>query len=112
MLAAKKGTARKPVLIKSPIREINHNHNGEEFKNRLLKTLTSLNDGNFSVRLPSNLDGLDGKVADAFNEIIGRMERYGDDLFRLRKEVGQKGKINERLPMGDSVGGWADQIDA
>src|ERR1700677_2199415 len=112
MLAAKKGTARKPVLIKSPIREINHNHNGEEFKNRLLKTLTSLNDGNFSVRLPSNLDGLDGKVADAFNEIIGRMERYGDDLFRLRKEVGQKGKINERLPMGDSVGGWADRIDA
>src|ERR1700722_3031033 len=112
MLAAKKSTSRKPVLIKSPTREINHSHNGEEFKNRLLKTLTSLNDGNFSVRLPSNLDGLDGKVAGAFNEIIGRMERYGDDLFRLRKEVGQKGKINERLPMGDSVGGWADQIDA
>jgi HAMP domain-containing protein/signal transduction histidine kinase/DNA-binding response OmpR family regulator len=112
MLAAKKGTSRKPVLIKSPTRGINHNHNGEEFKNRLLKTLTSLNNGNFSVRLPSNLDGLDGKVADAFNEIIGRLERYGDDLFRLRKEVGLKGKINERLPMGDSVGGWADQIDA
>ncbi|MGA2871108.1 MAG: HAMP domain-containing protein, partial [Verrucomicrobiota bacterium] len=110
MLAAKKGTARRPVLIKSPTREINHN--GEEFKSRLLRTLTSLNDGNFSVRLPSNLDGLDGKVADAFNEIIGRLERYGDDLFRLRKEVGQKGKINERLSMGDSVGGWADQIDA
>ena len=40
------------------------------------------------------------------------MERYGEGLSRLRNEVGRKGKIYERLPVGDSVGGWAERIEA
>ena len=86
--------------------------NGDHFKSQLLSTLTALKGGDFSVRLPSDLGGLEGKVADTFNEIVERMDRFGDSLFRLRKEVGLRGKINERLPMGDSVGGWAERIEA
>ncbi len=86
--------------------------NGDHFKNQLLTTLVALNNGDFSVRLPSELNGLEGKVADTFNEIVARMERHGDSLFRLRKEVGLRGKINERMPMGDSVGGWAERVEA
>ncbi len=84
----------------------------DTFKRQLLGALANLRSGDFSVRLPTDLTGLDGKVADTFNEVISRMEHYGEGLSRLRNEVGRKGKIYERLPVGDSVGGWADRIEA
>ncbi|HEU6449212.1 MAG TPA: HAMP domain-containing protein [Verrucomicrobiae bacterium] len=84
----------------------------DDFKRQLLATLTLLKDGDFSARLPSDLTGLDGKIADAFNEVVSRMDRFSDGLFHLRNEVGRKGKIGERLPIGDSVGGWANRIEA
>ncbi|HTB86169.1 MAG TPA: HAMP domain-containing protein, partial [Candidatus Sulfotelmatobacter sp.] len=87
-------------------------HDEDFFKRQLLSKLTALKSGDFSVRLPDDLTGLDGKVADAFNEVVGRMERYGKGLSRLHTKVGRKGNINERLPMGDSVGGWAETIEA
>src|SRR5580693_8546546 len=77
------------------------NANGAEaaedlFKRQLLATLTALKVGDFSARMPGDLTGLDGKIADAFNEVVGRVERFGNGLFRLRNEVGRKGKFNER----------------
>src|ERR1700685_3899635 len=85
---------------------------GDNFKRQLLATLTSLTEGDFSVRLHSDLTGLDGKVADTLNQVAARLERFGDNLSRLRNEVGRKGKIGERMPMGDAVSGWADRIEA
>jgi HAMP domain-containing protein/signal transduction histidine kinase/CheY-like chemotaxis protein len=84
----------------------------DNFKRQLLTTLASLNGGDFSVRLPGDLTGLDGKLADTFNEVAERMEHFGKNVSRLRNEVGRKGKIGERMPMGDAVGGWADRIEA
>lgn len=85
---------------------------GENFKRQLLTTLTAVRNGDFSSRLPSDLTGLDGKVADAFNEVVGRMERFGEGVSRLRNEVGRRGRISERLSMGDSIGGWAERIES
>jgi HAMP domain-containing protein/CheY-like chemotaxis protein/signal transduction histidine kinase len=93
----------------------NQNGNGlgdDLFKRQLLATLTALRDGNFSTRMPRDLTGLDGKIADALNDVVGRMERFGNSLNRLRNEVGRKGKFNERLAVGDSVGGWSDSVEA
>lgn len=84
---------------------------GIQFTRLLLATLNAFNDGDFTARLPSDLTGLNGKVADALNQVIARTERFGDGLTRLGAEVGKKGKINARLPLGDSVGGWAKRID-
>ena len=64
------------------------------------------------MRLPTDLTGLDGKVADTFNAVAARMERFGANVTRLRNEVGRKGRIGERMPMGDAVGEWADRIEA
>src|SRR5580698_10017942 len=82
------------------------------FKRQLLATLTALKVGDFSARMPGDLTGLDGKIADAFNEVVGRVERFGNGLFRLRNEVGRKGKFNERLSVGDAVGGWSGATEA
>src|SRR3984957_17700800 len=84
----------------------------DNFKKQLLTTLASLNEGDFSVRLPGDLTGLDGKLADTFNQVAARMEHFGKNVSRLRNEVGRKGRIAERMPMGDAVGGWSDRIES
>ena len=83
-----------------------------EFKRQLLSALGALQNGDFSVRLPSDWIGLDGKVADSVNQIASRLERSNGNLLRLRHAVGEEGKLGERLALGDSVGGWAERIEA
>src|SRR3984957_5596767 len=94
----------------------NGKQNGDEvvdelFKRQLLEALSSLQQGKFSARMPGDLTGLDGKIADTFNEVVGRMERFGNSLSRLRNEVGRKGKFNERLSVGDAVGDWSESME-
>ncbi|HEV2331338.1 MAG TPA: HAMP domain-containing protein [Verrucomicrobiae bacterium] len=72
----------------------------------------ALRNGDFSARMPGDLTGLDGKIADTLNEVVGKTERFGNSLNRLRNEIGRKGKFNERLPVGDAVGGWSDSVEA
>ncbi len=83
-----------------------------DIKKQLLSALGAVRDGDFSARLPSDWIGLDGKVADVFNHITARLERSNANLLRLRHAVGEEGKLGERLTLGDSVGGWAERIEA
>ena len=85
---------------------------GDSFKRQLLRTLVAIRDGNSPELLPSDLTGLDGKLADTLNEVATRMQRFDEHLYRLRNEVGRKGRIDERMPLGDSVGGWAERTEA
>ena len=79
---------------------------------QLVAALGALEDGNFSVRLPSDWVGLEGKVAESVNAIAARLERSNTSLLRLRRQVGQEGKISERLSLGDSIGSWAERVEA
>jgi HAMP domain-containing protein/CheY-like chemotaxis protein/signal transduction histidine kinase len=88
------------------------NSNNSDFMKGLLVVLGDLGDGDFSARLPSDWTGLEGRVADRVNEIANRMENFNKSLLRLRYQVGEEGKIGERLQLGDSVGNWADRIEA
>jgi HAMP domain-containing protein/CheY-like chemotaxis protein/signal transduction histidine kinase len=82
------------------------------FMRQLLTTLGDFGDGDFSARLPSDWTGLEGRVADRVNQIASRMENFNTSLLRLRRQVGEEGKIGERLPLGDSIGSWAERIEA
>ena len=44
----------------------------EFFSRQLLAAMVAFRDGDFAVRLPGDLTGLDGKIADAFNDIVDR----------------------------------------
>src|SRR5271157_5354383 len=85
---------------------------GADFKRQLLTTLGAIRDGDFSARLPADWVGLDGKVAEAVNQIASRMERSNTAILRLRHSVGNEGQLGERLALGDSIGGWAERIEA
>ena len=84
----------------------------DRFLGQMVRVLQSVENGDFSVRLPSEWTDLEGKVAESFNAIAGRLERFNSSLLRLRRQVGKEGKISERLPLGDAVGNWAERVEA
>src|SRR5262249_23395833 len=81
-------------------------------KKQLLSALKRFHRGDFSVRLPDHLRGLDGRIADAFNHVIEHNERLANELERLRCVVGIKGQISQRGSIGDVTGAWAASIDS
>src|SRR5713101_3685709 len=72
----------------------------------ILRCLTAVQKGNFSVRLPSDWTGLEGKVADSLNEIIASNERMAKELRRVSRMVGKQGKIGQRAVFSAAGGAW------
>jgi len=79
-------------------------------RRQLLAALQDLKDGSFDVRLPKDWIGLDGKIADTFNDVVARNQRMSHELERLRRVVGQEGRIAERADIGDVGGSWAASV--
>ncbi len=73
---------------------------------QLLAALHSLRDGDFSVRLPSDWSGLQGKIADAFNDIASANDRMARELERVGRVVGKEGKIRQRARFSNAAGAW------
>src|SRR5579863_3355920 len=80
--------------------------------NVLLETLVAFKKGDFSVRMPVDLVGMDGKVADALNDILELNEKMANALDRISRSVGKEGKIAQRASIGSASGGWAACIDS
>ena len=57
----------------------------------LLRAMSGLRKGDFSVRLPEDWTGLAGKLADAFNATIELNQRMHRELTRLTRVVGKEG---------------------
>jgi HAMP domain-containing protein/CheY-like chemotaxis protein len=73
---------------------------------RILRCLTAVQNGNFSVRMPTDWTGLEGKVSDALNEIIAANERMAKELRRVSRMVGKQGRIGQRASFNVSGGAW------
>ena len=76
----------------------------------LLSALLSLKKGDFDVRLPIDLEGVDGKIADAFNEVVDQNQRLSEEIARISRVVGKEGKISQRASIGEVTGSWAESI--
>src|SRR5260221_1586894 len=76
----------------------------------LLGALTALKQGDSSVRLPVEWTGMQGKIAETFNQVVEMNERMADELARLRQKVGKEGKLKQRAEMSDVRGFWREQI--
>jgi CheY-like chemotaxis protein/signal transduction histidine kinase/HAMP domain-containing protein len=93
-------------------RDAGEHHDPAGFQRQLLAALLDLRDGNFAVRLPSGLTGLDGKIADAFNDIATISDRRAQDVARVSRMVGKEGRVKERLSMVGMVGTRAAETGA
>jgi HAMP domain-containing protein/CheY-like chemotaxis protein/signal transduction histidine kinase len=74
----------------------------------LLDSLQSMRDGDFSVRLPGHWTGLEGKIADTFNEIVATNQQMAQELRRVGQVVGKEGKTRERTRFHQSKGAWGE----
>src|SRR5690349_2577651 len=81
-------------------------------RKELLSALRAFKKGDFSVRLPMDLIGMDGEIAQAFNEVVEANERVTDEFARIRDEVGREGQSNQRVRLPAATGSWADCVDS
>jgi HAMP domain-containing protein/CheY-like chemotaxis protein/signal transduction histidine kinase len=84
----------------------------DQFSHALLSAMLSFKQGDFSVRLPSSLTGVDGKIADAFNDIALLSERRARETSLVTHAVGKEGKLKQRMNVAGVMGGWADEVAA
>ncbi len=63
----------------------------------LLKTLRAFRKGDFSARLPLDLSGIDGEIAEAFNDVVELNQGLARELDRVAKVVGKEGQIGAGL---------------
>ncbi len=74
----------------------------------VLAALHAMRDGDFSVRLPGDWTGLDGKIADTFNAIVASNQQMAHELHRVGHVVGKEGRTRERTRFDQSKGAWGE----
>ncbi|MBP1058535.1 HAMP domain-containing protein/CheY-like chemotaxis protein/signal transduction histidine kinase [Bradyrhizobium japonicum] len=60
------------------------------------------------MRMSGDYLGIDGKIADTFNEIIAANQRMAQQLELVGQVVGREGKTRQRVKFGLASGSWAD----
>ncbi|QDW39543.1 response regulator [Bradyrhizobium sp. KBS0727] len=94
---------RKPA----PNAEVSPNGNPDPLQD-LLHALQAMRAGDFSVRMTGDHIGIEGKIADTFNEIVAANQRMAQQLERVGQVVGREGKTRQRVKFDLSSGSWAD----
>ena len=79
---------------------------------QILKAIVAFRDGDFSVRLPADWPGIDGRIAEAFNQTIVREEIISREVRRLSATVGKEGRLKQRMSLPGAVGDWAVKADS
>ncbi|TGK19318.1 response regulator [Leptospira fluminis] len=74
---------------------------------QLLEVLSALKRGDLSRRMPVDNVGIAGKIADLLNDIIDQNDRMVKEFERIGNEVGQEGKISQRINSVSARGSWA-----
>jgi len=97
----KRGVAKPPPLPLS-------SDDPEQFSRQLLAAMVAFRDGNFAVRLPADLVGIPGKIADVFNDVVSVSERRSTEVSRVCRAVGKEGRLKERMNLPMAQGTRAD----
>src|ERR1041385_8891264 len=74
----------------------------------LLRVLSAVRDGDFSVRLPGHWGGLVGKIADTVNDVVSANQSMAAQLERVGQVVGREGKTRQRVRFTRQAGAWAE----
>jgi len=74
----------------------------------LLKALQAVRGGDFSARLPGDRTGIEGKIADTFNDIVAANALMAAELKRVGSAVGKKGQTRQRVRFLPLPGKWGE----
>ena len=73
----------------------------------LLAAMQAVNAGDFSEQLPLHWEGIAGKLAQSFNEIVISNHRLAGELARVGQKVGREGQTRQRITPANRQGAWA-----
>ena len=62
--------------------------------------------------MPVDQTGVDGKIADALNDILELNQKMVSEFERISRAVGKEGKITQRASIGSASGAWADCVES
>ncbi len=79
---------------------------------QLLAAIMSFRDGDFSVRLPIEWSGVEGRIAEAFNQTIAQQDRIAREMTRLSLTVGKEGRLKQRMTLPAASGDWATNVQS
>src|SRR6478752_6558364 len=79
----------------------------------LLKVLSEVKNGNFTVRMPIDKVGVSGKICDTLNDIIAMNENLVQELSLARNTIGKQGHLNHRVELPKTArGSWSTSVDS
>jgi len=81
-------------------------------RGELLKALRAFKRGDFSVRMPLNLTGIDGEIAQAFNDLVELNEIMTSELASTAEQAGKDGHVGRRLMVPGATGGWQERVES
>src|SRR5215471_7452901 len=106
-----KGKANRPTLHKAKPNRPTKKASIEPRSKRILAAMVAFRDGNFYVRLPSDWEGIDGRIAAAFNQTVSHEDHLSREMARLSGTVGREGRLKQRMSVPGASGGWATKVD-
>ena len=77
----------------------------------LLQSLIAIRNGDFSMRLPKDWQGINADIASAINQIFDHMSLFTSEVTRVAREVGTEGKLGGQAQVKDVSGTWKDLTD-
>jgi len=78
----------------------------------LLAAVRAFRDGNFRVRLPNDLVGIDGEIAEALNACIEHNQKINAEFARISEAVGREGSITKRASAEGMRAEWREGIES
>ena len=78
----------------------------------LLRALQQMRSGDFFVRMPGDSVGIDGKIADTFNEIVAANQQMAQQLELVGQVVGREGKTKKRVATALPQGAWREMQES
>src|SRR6187401_2931893 len=85
-----------------------HGLNGRAVLHDLLEALQAMRAGDFSIRMRAGGDGIEGKIADTFNEIVAANQVLAHQLEAVGQVVGREGRTRKRMKLGFAYGAWGE----
>ena len=74
--------------------------------------MVAFRDGNFSVPVPGDCSGMDGRIAEARNQPIGHKAQTTTEARRLFSLVGKERNLKRCMPLPGAIGEWAGKFEA
>ncbi|HEX8112192.1 MAG TPA: HAMP domain-containing protein, partial [Kofleriaceae bacterium] len=79
---------------------------------QILSALRAFKRGDFTVKIREDLIGVDGQIAETFNEIVEMVRTIRDEANDVSGAVGKQGQAGKRMRRFNLSGGWADYVQS